>query len=371
MKAIKTTTTLALTLCGAGLIGSIQAKDTRVLWIIDGNQTAVHRFNVANVGEADETWTETDPLMTFSSMTVHNVIPAHGGYYLCRGDSWVIRYDKDGTFVRNVGQLSGCTSFEMSGDQAYIYGSDMTSGAGHNKISALHLGTGNVSVFVTNGISRVRCLAWGSDGLLYASGRSNGVQTDYWGNSIPQYAGVQAIDVSNGKGAVIRHWYRVDSSMGGCAVDVARNHVYCFSGNTAHVFGRSEYGLDGEITDFVRAWPTVTLNNPFSGALIAGNAYTAEWNNNTVRCNVYRFNPDNTATLVADISASSVADSSVIKQNHALREDVFPEEDTTEAITKLSDYWSFNAATNPVNLSAAFSSRVNPARAALLTTGFT
>ena len=370
MKATKTTTILALALCGAGLIGSVQAKDTRVLWIIDGNQTAVHRFNVTNVGEADETWTETEPLMTFSSTTVHNVIPAHGGYYLCRGD-WVIRYDKDGTFVRNVGQLSGCTSFEMSGDQAYIYGSDMTSGAGHNKISALHLGSGDVSVFVTNGISKVRCLAWGSDGLLYASGRSNGVQTDFWGNSIPQYAGVQAIDVSNGKGAVIRHWYRVDSSMGGCAVDAARNHVYCFSGNTAHVFGRSEYGLDGEITDFVRAWPTVTLNNPFSGALIAGNAYTAEWNNNTVRCNVYRFNPDNTATLVADISASSVADSSVIKQNHALREDVFPENDTTEAITKLSDYWSFNAATNPVNLQTAFYSRVNPVRTAWLATGFT
>ena len=48
---------------------TVQAKDTRVLWLIDGNQTAVHRFNVTNVGEADETWTETEPLMTFSSKT--------------------------------------------------------------------------------------------------------------------------------------------------------------------------------------------------------------------------------------------------------------------------------------------------------------
>ena len=362
---MKTTTQtyLSLAFCAA-ILGPAQAKDTRVLWLIDGNQTAIHRFNVTNVGEDDETWTETEPLMTFSAMTVHNLIPAHGGYYLCKGDGSVHRYDKNGTWVRTVGQLSGCTSFEISGDQAYIYGSDMTSGAGHNKISALHLGSGIASVFVTNGISRVRCLAWGSDGLLYASGRSNGAQVDYWGNSIPQYSGVQAIDVSNGKGAVIRHWYRTDSSTGGCAVDIARNHVYCFSGNIANVFGRSECGLDGETTDFVRAWPSVVLNNPFSGALIAGNAYTAEWNNNVARCNVYRFNPDNTATLVTNISSSSVADSSVIKQNHALREDVFPEEDTTEAITKLSDYWSFNAATNPVNLEAAFYSRVNPLRTA-------
>ena len=131
---------------------TVQAKDTRVLWIIDGNQTAIHRFNVTNVGEADETWTETEPLMTFSSKTVDNVIPAHGGYYLCRGDGWVQRYDKDGTWVRDVGQLSGCTCFEISGDQAYIYGSDLDSGARRNKISALLLGSETYYVFVTNGI---------------------------------------------------------------------------------------------------------------------------------------------------------------------------------------------------------------------------
>ena len=358
----------AVAFLAAAWFCTVQAKDTRVLWIIDGNQTAIHRFNVTNVGEADETWTETEPLMTFSSMAVGNVIPAHGGYYLCKGDGWVKRYDKNGTWVRDVGQLSGCACFEMSGDQAYIYGSDLTSGVGHNKISALHLGSGEATVFVTNGISKVRCLAWGSDGLLYACGRNNGAQAGYWGNTLPQYSGVQAIDVSNGKGAVVKHWYRSDGSTGGCAVDVARNHVYCFVGNVANVFGRSEYGLDGEITDFVRAWPSVTLNNPFAGAMIAGNPYTAEWQG---KGRVYRFDAVNTATLVTNINSSTVADSSVMYQCHALREDVFPEEDTTEAITKLSDYWSFNAATNPANLDAAFASRVNPARAALLTTGFT
>ena len=345
------------------------AKDTRVLWLNESGQTAVHRFNVTNVGEADETWTETEPLMTFPSMTVDNVIPAHGGYYLCKGDGWVQRYDKNGTWVRNVGQLSGCTCFEISGDQAYIYGSDMNSGAGHNKISALHLGTGGVSVFVTNNISRVRCLAWGSDGLLYAASRNDGNQVDYWGNTIPQCPGVQAIDVSNGKGAVLKHYYRVDASRGGCAVDAAHRHVYSFGGNRADVFGLSEYAPDGEVTSFVRAWPTVVLDNPFSGALIAGNAYTAEWK--AGRGNVYRFDATNGATLVASIASSEVADSEQIGKAHALREDVFPEEDTTEAITKLSDYWSFNAATNPVNLAAAFYSRVNPVRTAQLTTGFT
>ena len=159
MNTTKTRTILALALCATGFLGTVQAKDTRVLWIIDGNQTAIHRFNVTNVGEADETWTETEPLMTFSSMTVCNLIPAHGGYYLCKGDGSVHRYDKNGTWIRTVGQLSGCTGFEISGDQAYIYGSDMNSGAGHNKISALHLGFGDVSVFVTNNIEEAVYLA--------------------------------------------------------------------------------------------------------------------------------------------------------------------------------------------------------------------
>ncbi|MBR1589244.1 MAG: PD-(D/E)XK nuclease domain-containing protein [Kiritimatiellae bacterium] len=89
------------------------------------------------------------------------------------------------------------------------------------------------------------------------------------------------------------------------------------------MFGRSEYGLDGEITDFVRAWPTVVLNNPFSGAMIAGNPYTAEWQEG--RGNVYRFDATNGATLVASIASSEVADSAMIGKAHAIREDVFPE----------------------------------------------
>ena len=358
-------------LLAATWVYSTLAKDTRVFWLNEGGQTVLHRFNVTNVGEADETWTETEPFVVFDgSKNVYNVFPAHGGYYLCvmsGGNGQVQRYSRDGQYVRTVGTLNGCSGFEISGDQAYIYGSDMTSGAGHNKISALHLGTGVASVIVTNGISRVRCLAWGSDGLLYACGRNNGAQVGYWGNSVPEYSGVQAIDVSNGKDAVVKHWYRADST-GGCAVDVARNHVYCFNGNTAHVFGRSEYGLDGEITDFVRAWPTVVLNNPFAGATIAGNPYTAEWKDG--RGNVYRFDATNGATLVASIASSDVADSSVIGQAHALREDVFPEDDTTEAITKLAEYWSFNAATNPASLSSAFWSCVSR-RNAMLLAGFT
>ena len=372
MNTTMTRTILALALCATGFLGTVQAKDTRVFWLIDGGQTAIHRFNVTNAGEAGETWTETEPLIVFGgSKTVYNVFPAHGGYYLCfmsGGNGEVQRYSRDGQYVRTVGTLNGCSGFEISGDQAYIYGSDMNPGAGHNKISALHLGTGAYSVIVTNGISRVRCLAWGSDGLLYACGRNNGGQVGYWGNAVPEYSGVQAIDVSNGKDAVVKHWYRTPGSTGGCAVDVARNHVYCFNGNTANVFGRSEYGLDGEITDFVRAWPGVVLNNPFSGAMIAGNPYTAEWMSG--RGNVYRFDATNGATLVASIASSDVADSSTIGQAHALREDVFPEDDTTEAITKLAEYWSFNAATNPASLSSAFWSCVTRRNAALLS-GFT
>ena len=367
---MKAKTYLALALC-ATICGSAQAKDTRVFWLIDGGQTVLHRFNVTNIGEADETWTETEPLVVFDgSKNVYNVFPAHGGYYLCvvsGGNGQVQRYTRDGQYVRTVGTLNGCSGFEISGDQAYIYGSDMNSGAGHNKISALHLGSGTSTVIVTNGISKVRCLAWGSDGLLYACGRNNGAQAGYWGETLPEYAGVQAIDVSNGKDAVVKHWYRASGSTGGCAVDVARNHVYCFNGNTAHVFGRSEYGLDGEITDFVRAWPSVVLNNPFAGAMIAGNPYTAEWQG-TGR--VYRFDATNTATLVARINSSTVADANTIYQCHALHEDVFPEEDTTEAITKLAEYWSFNAATNPASLSSVFWSCVTR-RNATLTTGFT
>lgn len=369
MNTRMTRTILALALCATGFLGTVQAKDTRVLWLNEGGQTAIHRFNVMNVGEANETWEETTPLATYETLkSICNVLPAHGGYYVCFGNGDVQRYTIEGQYVRKVGTLSGCTSFEISGDQAYIYGSDLDSGAGRNKISALHLGSGTSSVFVTNGISKVRCLAWGSDGLLYACGRSNGAQVGYWGDTLPQYSGVQAIDVSNGKGAVVKHWYRTDGSTGGCAVDVARNHVYCFSGNVANVFGRSEYGLDGEITDFVRAWPSVVLNNPFAGALIAGNPYTAEWQ--AGRGNVYRFDATNGATLVASIASSEVADSEQIGKAHALREDVFPEEDTTEAITKLLEYWSFNAATNPASLSSAFWSCVTRRNAALLS-GFT
>ena len=62
----KTKGLAAVALLAAAWFCTVQAKDTRVLWIIDGNQTAIHRFNVTNVGEADETWTETEPLMTFS-----------------------------------------------------------------------------------------------------------------------------------------------------------------------------------------------------------------------------------------------------------------------------------------------------------------
>ena len=364
-----TQTCLSLALCAA-ILGPAQAKDTRVLWLNESGQTAIHRFNVMNVGEADETWEETTPLATYeTSKSICNVLPAHGGYYVCFGNGEVQRYTIEGQYVRKVGTLSGCTSFEISGDQAYIYGSDMNPGVGHNKISALHLGSGSADVFVTNNISRVRCLAWGSDGLLYAASRNDGDQADYWGNTIPQCPGVQAIDVSNGKGAVLKHYYRVDASRGGCAVDAAHRHVYSFGGNRADIFGLSEYAPDGEVTSFVRAWPTVVLDNPFSGALIAGNAYTAEWK--AGRGNVYRFDATNGATLVASIASSEVADSEQIGKAHALREDVFPEEDTTEAIAMLSDYWSFNAATNPVNLEAAFYSRVNPKRTARLATGFT
>ena len=49
---------------------------------------------------------------------------------------------------------------------------------------------------------------------------------------------------------------------------------------------------------------------------------------------------------------------------------MFPEDDTTEAITKLAEYWSFNAATNPASLSSAFWSCVTRRNAALLS-GFT
>ena len=67
MKATKARTILALALCATGFLGSVQAKDTRVFWLIDGQQTAIHRFNVTNVGEAGETWTETEPLCRFGS----------------------------------------------------------------------------------------------------------------------------------------------------------------------------------------------------------------------------------------------------------------------------------------------------------------
>ena len=78
MKAT-TQTYLSLALC-ATILGSAQAKDTRVLWLNESGQTAIHRFNVMNVGEADETWEETTPLATYeTSKSICNVLPAHGG----------------------------------------------------------------------------------------------------------------------------------------------------------------------------------------------------------------------------------------------------------------------------------------------------
>ena len=92
MNTTMTRTILALALCATGFLGTVQAKDTRVFWLIDGQQTAIHRFNVTNVGEAGETWTETEPLCRFgSNKQVGNVIPAHGGYYVCyNSNQWPV-----------------------------------------------------------------------------------------------------------------------------------------------------------------------------------------------------------------------------------------------------------------------------------------
>ena len=103
MNTTMTRTILALALCATGFLGTVQAKDTRVLWLNEGGQTAIHRFNVMNVGEANETWEETTPLATYeTSKSICNVLPAHGGYYVCFGNGEVQRYTIEGQYVRQV-----------------------------------------------------------------------------------------------------------------------------------------------------------------------------------------------------------------------------------------------------------------------------
>ena len=281
------------------------------------------------------------------------------------------RYDKNGTYLGNVGRMdAGTACFEMSSDQAYIYGSNMTLAKGQNFIQRLHLGSGVKTLVVTNNIAQARCLSFGADGLLYAASRSNGDASgvDYNGGTITpgMYRGVQAFDVSNGNGPILKHYYKAPNSTGGCVADTVNNRIYSFSDSTSYIFGRSEFAPDGETTGSFLAAPAIPVvsGNFFSGALIAGRPYTGSY----AFGKVFRYNADNTATLVATItnSVKVPADSTVMKQIHGLREDVFPENDTTLALTRLSDYWSFNEAG-----SMPYASQVNPARSAGYLSGFT
>lgn len=365
----------ATLLAALGLVATAYAKDTRVFWLLDGNQSAIHRFNVTDVGTTNEVWTETEPLCTFTgAQNIANVIPAHGYYYVCLANGEVYRYGKNGVKVGGrIGTIPQGQCFEMSADQAFIYGSDMTLKSGQNKVSRLHLGSGASAVVVTNGIAQVRCLSWGKDDLLYCASRSNADGVDYYGNPITsgQYRGVQAVDVSGGFGAVLKHTYAATASTGGCVADVEANRIYSFGANKAFIYGRSEFGADGERTDSYRALLGVTLGNAFSGAMIAGHPYTADWKDGGPS-NLYRFNTNNTATLVAMMTNSAFSDSTNISKVRALREDLFPENDTTIALTTLSEYWSFNhAGETSTGITGAFTSLINPARVAHLDAGFT
>ena len=353
--------------------------DMRVIWTLNSDATAIHRFDVTGEGTAEETWTETTPLVSFNDkVRIGNVFPAHGCYYVCfygnasgsslKYTTQVHRYAKDGTFIEKVGTFPSVHHFEMSADQAYIYGVNWSSGKNNNCLYRMHLGTGACTLTVTNNINRARCLSWGADGLLYMASRGD-LSTNYVGGILAAgtYKGVQAFDVSNGRGSVLKHFY-AGNCQAGCIADTARNRICMVNPGDIKVFGRAEGGPDGERSDAYRMAPAIGPSaNAFSGALLGGRPYTADWGSGKT----YRLNDDNTVTLVATITNTTVAgETGVMKNNGALREDVFPENDTTLALTKLGDYWSFNAVDNE-NIASKFSSLVHPTRGASLTGGFT
>ena len=364
----------------AGLTGMCALADMRVIWTLNGDATAIHRFDVTGEGTDEETWTETTPLVNFSGkVRIGNVFPAHGCYYVCfygnvsgsslKYNKEVHRYANDGTFIEKVGTFpTSVYHFEMSADQAYIYGMNWSSGKSNNCLYRMHLGTGECTLTVTNNINRARCLSWGADGLLYTASRGD-LSTNYVGNILAAgtYKGVQAFDVSNGRGSVLKHYY-AGNCQGGCIADTVRNRICMVCAADVKIFGRSEEAPDGERSDAYRAVSaTVSKANAFSGALLGGRPYTADYNTGKV----FRVNDDDTVTEVATITNTTVGgDTGAMKNNGALREDVFPENDTTRALTKLGDYWSFNAADNE-NTASKFSSLVHPACGASLTGGFT
>ncbi len=113
----------------AGVVCAAHA-DMRVIWTLNGDATAIHRFDVTGEGTDEETWTETTPLVNFSGkVRIGNVFPAHGCYYVCfygnvsgsslKYNKEVHRYAKDGTFIEKVGTFpTSVYHFEMSADQA-------------------------------------------------------------------------------------------------------------------------------------------------------------------------------------------------------------------------------------------------------------
>ena len=366
----------------AGLTGTCAQADMRVFWLVNGDHTSIHRFAVTGEGTADETWTETTPLVTFGeNVKVGNVFPAHGGYYVCfmgngtgsnllKYNQQVHRYDKNGNHVGLVGtfQNPSVHNFEMSADQAWIFGSNWSASKGQNCISRLHLGTGACMLTVTNNLNRARCLSWGADGLLYAASRADGT-TDYAGNTLVSgtWKGVQAFDVSNGGGGIFKHFY-AGNCQGGCIADTVRNRICMVCAADVKIFGRSEEAPDGERSDAYRAVSaTVSKANAFSGALLGGRPYTVDYNTGKV----FRVNDDDTVTEVATITETTISgEVAVMKNVYNLREDVFPENDTTLALTRLGDYWSFNSADN-ADVATKFKSLVHPERGAALASGFT
>lgn len=345
--------------------------DSTVMLISDAKANSVFRFRVSDDGL---TWTELEPYANLGMGAICNIIPAHGCYYVCNGDGDIYRCTKDFTtktkLTTDATKLSGCGGYEMSSDQAYIYGANMNMNAGANCIKRFHIGRREKTDYITNApFAQVRNMYFGKDGLLYCGSRG-GPGTGYDGSSVTGDGGVFAFDCSNGTGPVLKTRYVTVHGERGAdgSVVMDGNRVMTSSGSNIYVFGREEEGTDGDVIDLFRYRRTgLSLSNAFAASTVGGRTYFVSWRNSTTTAaEVQLVTETNAVIKVADLTTSqSTALPGVnLTSAHQIREETFPEVDSTEAICQLLEYWSF-AGTGDCR------SLVNTVRLASCDAGFT
>lgn len=359
--AVGLTTSLAATCLSA-------FGESTVLLCTESTAASVFRFQVSDDGL---TWTELEPYADLGMGNIYNIIPAHGYYYVCNSNGDIYRCTKDFAtktkLTNNDTKLTGCGGYEMSADQAYIYGANMNLNAGQNCIKrfCIHNNTTTADYITDAPFAQVRNMCFGKDGLLYCGSRG-GTGTGYDGSSVTGDGGVFAFDCSNGSGPVLKARYVVVHNGRGSdgAAVLNGDRVMTSNGGGIYIFGRAEEGTDGDIIDLASYRRSgVSLSNAFAASTVGGRTYFVSWRSDGAS-EVQMVTETNAVIKVADLTTSQKKDGASLRGAKQIREDKFPEVDSTLAITRLGEYWSFSG-------TGACKSLSNPGRAASCDAGFT